>query len=113
MVNRHQVAERIRQVMSRAGMTQKQFAEQLGVSQPAVSLYLQGRIPPPEVLLRIARVGKKNMEWLLTGEPETRPGRVQEATPPYGEEAELLEIWRELPGAVRQNILTLLRHLSR
>jgi transcriptional regulator with XRE-family HTH domain len=47
---------------------QDQFAAELGVSQGQLSRYEQGSSEASaEVLLRLARIAGKNIEWLLTG----------------------------------------------
>jgi transcriptional regulator with XRE-family HTH domain len=44
------------------------IAEKLGVSKPALTAYMQGRIPPPDKLIEIAKLTQCNLNWLLTGE---------------------------------------------
>ncbi|OPX32562.1 hypothetical protein B1H10_07425 [candidate division KSB1 bacterium 4484_188] len=44
------LATRIRHVMQQEGLTQKDLAALLHISQPAVSLYLKGRMPPADTL---------------------------------------------------------------
>ena len=47
--------------------TNQSIAEKLGVSKPALTAYMQGRIPPPDKLIEIAKLTKCNLNWLLTG----------------------------------------------
>ena len=61
------ICKRINSIRRDRGMTQKQFAEALEISQSAVSKYLSGRMPPADVMLKIARLGYTNVEWILTG----------------------------------------------
>ncbi len=63
--NRFEVGKRIRKI--RGGLTQKQFAEILGIKQNYVSRYERGRIPPPEVLVKIAEFGNVSIDWILVG----------------------------------------------
>jgi repressor LexA len=57
------------------GLSNRQIAEELGVSKSAVTNYMQGRIPPPEMLDSIARLTKCSLHWLITGEgPESVNG---------------------------------------
>jgi transcriptional regulator with XRE-family HTH domain len=51
-------------------MTQKMFAEMLGVKQNAVSRYESGRIPDLKSLNNIAVFGNVTVEWLLRGGDE-------------------------------------------
>ena len=114
MIDRKAISERIREVMREADITQKGLADRLGISQPAVSLYLQGRMPPPEVLLHIARLGNTTVEWLLTGgeRQTTSDGlQIRETPAAYGTQAELLRLWQQLPPKVQKTIIVLLRHL--
>lgn len=108
---RAQVGRRIQQLMKRVGITQKGLADYLNISQPAISLYLQGRIPPADVLLRIARLANTTVEWILTGE-EDHPREmlaVKENQVPYGKESVLLELWSQLPQSARSDFLNLLK----
>jgi transcriptional regulator with XRE-family HTH domain len=59
------VAERIRKI--RGNMTQKMFAQKLGVKQNAISRYESGRIPDLKTLNNIAVFGNVTVEWLLRG----------------------------------------------
>ncbi|RMI03396.1 MAG: XRE family transcriptional regulator [Calditrichaeota bacterium] len=107
------IAQRIQEIMDRLGLTQQQLAGLLEVSQPAISNYLQGRVPPPGVLLRLARVGGVTVDWLLTGEnpPVAASSRVGEPSPVYGTSAALLDLWERLPRSLQKDVLQLLRTL--
>jgi len=49
-------------------LTQKDFAQQLGISQGQLSRYEKGKSEiGPQVLLRIAQRFGKTVEWVLTG----------------------------------------------
>lgn len=112
-VDRIAVGERIRQIMQRAQINQQELAALIGVSQPAVSLYLQGRLPPPEVLLQIARLGNTSIEWLLTGggdSPEAAAA-VRERPAEYGREHPLFRLWQRLPVPVQAHLLGLIREI--
>ena len=65
--NLDDIYKRIDFIRQNAAMTQKQFAETLTVSQSAVSKYLTGRMPPADVMLKIAKLGHTSVEWVLTG----------------------------------------------
>ena len=62
------IAARIADVMNQMGYNQQQFAKILGITQPAISNYLKGRIPPAQVLLRLAKLAQVSVDWILTGE---------------------------------------------
>lgn len=59
-------SEKIRNLREKAGLTQKQFAAQIGVSKSVVSQYeLQERMPSPFVLIKIASVFHVSTDYLL------------------------------------------------
>lgn len=61
-----EIGERIRSV--RGKRTQEEFAKVLGVrKQNYISRYERNRIPSADLLLRIARIGRVSIDWLLTG----------------------------------------------
>ena len=65
-ISSKQVGQRIRKV--RGGVTQTAFARSIGVrKQNYISRYEHGRIPGPDLLVRIAKFGKTSVDWLLTG----------------------------------------------
>ena len=53
--------------MNELKVNQNQLAQLLNVTQPAVSKYLQGRVPPPYVLLDLSKLSGRSIEWILTG----------------------------------------------
>jgi cellulose biosynthesis protein BcsQ len=59
----------------------KEIATLLGVSNPAVTAYLRGRVPPAEKLVEIAKLTGYNLHWLLTGEGPKRV--IYEAAQPH------------------------------
>lgn len=106
----YQPAKRIREIMRRKNLTQEQLSTLLGISQPAVSLYLQGRMPPADVLYQIAQLDNTTVEWLLTGQEKDKPV-VREKSAPYGEQHPLLKMWDRLPAPIQKDLLNLIRHL--
>ncbi|MBI3597559.1 MAG: helix-turn-helix transcriptional regulator [Nitrospirae bacterium] len=65
-VSKTHVGQRIRTI--RGKINQTDFAKMIGVrKQNYVSRYEHGRIPNPELLVRIAKHGKVTVDWLLTG----------------------------------------------
>jgi len=65
-VSKAHVGQRIRTI--RGKINQTDFAKMIGVrKQNYVSRYEHGRIPNPELLVRIANYGKVSVDWLLTG----------------------------------------------
>ena len=113
LINKKEIARRIQQIMDDTGITQQELADLMGISQPAVSLYLKGRMPPPAVLLQIARLGETTVEWMLTGEKgnEGNSSSVREKRPVYGNQIPLLILWKQLPENIQRDLLTLMRHM--
>ena len=107
-----QLSQRIRQVMKDMNLSQKQLSDILGISQPAISLYLKGRMPPADVLYHIARLAHTSVEWLLSGTEGMPPTAVHEKTAIYGREAALLELWAKLSSPLQNDIINLLRHIG-
>lgn len=106
------VADRIISIMRHVQFTQKELAEYLGISQPAVSFYLQGRKPPADIIFQISRLGNTTVEWLLTGEESTPSGSfVREPQPIYGNKHALLKLWDQIPRKIQRDVLILLRHI--
>jgi len=62
---RAHIGNRIKQV--RGNATQERFAKRIGVKQNYVCRYEKGRVPSPELLLKIAQFGNVTVDWLLTG----------------------------------------------
>jgi len=106
------ISARIKEIMHQKGLNQQQLASYLGVSQPAISLYLRGRVPPADILLRLARIGKTTMEWVLTGESGPTGTRIAEAKSDYGNENWLRDLWIHLSPGQQKIILTLMRELT-
>jgi len=112
LIDKMEVGGRIKRIMKQAQMNQVDLAAYLGISQPAVSQYLQGRIAPAEVLLNIARLGNTTTEWILTGNPATSsPSRVKETQADY-QAHPLWMAWNRLPSTIQRDLLALMRHLA-
>lgn len=63
-----EITARIDSIRRQKNMKQEQLAAALGISQPAVSKYLKDRIPPGDILLKLARLSNTTIEWILTGQ---------------------------------------------
>ena len=58
--------KRLKELRLQAGLTQKQLAEQIGVTKSVVSYYeLQERYPSPDVLIKLAGVFHVTSDFLL------------------------------------------------
>lgn len=82
-IDQSKVSERIDEIMQKLSLNQKQLADLLGITQPAVSKYLSNRIPPAYILLKIAQISGRSMEWFLTGESEDLSYKVAEPVNTY------------------------------
>jgi transcriptional regulator with XRE-family HTH domain len=107
-----QFTRQLKKLMDDQGLTQQELAQLLGVSQPAISLYLRGRIPPADILLKMALLGDTTVDWLLTGSSPISTG-VREQSPAYGMEQTLLYYWEKLNPEIRSSLLFLIKQLAK
>lgn len=106
------IARRVLYIMQNMQMTQNDLAEKLEVTQPAVSKYLQGRVPPPAVLIKLSQLSGLSIEWLLTGEAPARgTSKISENKVVYGRPVMLAEKINLLPQGIRQHLLILVESL--
>ena len=114
-IDQKKVSERIVKIMQKLSLNQKQFADVLGITQPAVSKYLKQRIPPAHILFGISQLSGKNIEWLLTGNSEPVSTNVAEPPVSYNTRVRLekkisllpVEIYRrleELDDSILKNL---------
>ena len=81
-IDKRAIAKRIKEI--RGTETLSDFGKKLGVAHTTVKRYEEGMIPSPEVLLAIAALAGKKLEWLLTGVerremlPPLPPGKLSE-----------------------------------
>lgn len=65
------------------GAQNKEIAHKLGVSNSAITTYLNGRVPPHETLIKISRLTGCSIHWLITGEGSkwvSNPRRFEESS---------------------------------
>lgn len=69
-INKKNAGRRIKKIrVIDLDLNQKRFAKKLGITQPMVSKYEKGEIiPPAQILLTIAKLGKTTVEGILEGE---------------------------------------------
>lgn len=66
------IKERIKEIRRQQAMTQKQFAQALGITPSYVSRLEQGKSKPSETLLRLISCSfEESLAWLQTGEKDT------------------------------------------
>jgi len=63
-----EISKRLNFIRLQNNLNQEGLAKALHISQPAISKYLKGRTPPPDVLLNFAQLGQTSIEWILTGQ---------------------------------------------
>lgn len=66
LLDKAAIAKRIREI--RGKETLSEFGKKLGVAHTTIKRYEAGMIPSPEILLLVATLAGKKVEWLLTGE---------------------------------------------
>ncbi len=116
-IDQKRIGERIEAIRKELGFTQQELARALGVTQSAVSKYLNNRIPPADVLYRLAQLGKTTMEWILCGEKSywyaSETTAVQEEEVAYDADLGLARQIARLPQEARQALVTLIHLLNR
>jgi SOS-response transcriptional repressor LexA len=62
-------SDRVKLLIYKQNQTQKKFSENIGISPARLNNYLSGRSEvPQDILVKISRVYKCSLEWLLTGD---------------------------------------------
>jgi len=113
-INLKNVKEKIKSVLSNHGYTQQEWAEILNVSQPSVSHYLKGRIPPVEILAKIADIVGIQIESILfpaVYEENRQYSVVKEKSEDY-RQAEILTLFYKLPAKAQKQLLSFLRSIA-
>ena len=101
--------ERIKILRKSLGLTQKQFAEKIGVKQNTVAQYEIGRNIPTDMAINlICREFNVNEIWLRTGvgDPFQKKERSQEMTELFA------DLMNDRPESVRTRLITALRRFS-
>jgi len=117
-----EIGERLKKLREIKGLTQKQVAEAVGVSQQCLSLYEQGKGLKAAVLSKLADFFGVSMEYLFYGE-DTKKTEIRE-TPEYYtmnfllkeiidlvvsmDKDELFALWRQLKKRKEEKIKNLL-----
>lgn len=58
--------KKLKELRTKAGMTQMQLGAQIGVTKSVISYYeLQERIPSPEILIKLAAISHVSTDYLL------------------------------------------------
>jgi transcriptional regulator with XRE-family HTH domain len=104
-----QVAGRVQEVMDLLQLTQQQLAQRLEITQPAISKYLRGRIPPPEVLWKLSELSGNTMEWFLTGKRGETALKLAESRAAYDNQQSLPDRIDRLPFYLRKPLLELIQ----
>jgi predicted transcriptional regulator len=104
------ISKRINKIMFDLGINQQQLAKILNITQPAVSKYLKGRIPPPNILLQLSKLSGMTIEWILTGNTEVplRSDMVSDQSEQYYIKKTIEEKFNMLPNRIQNNIETLI-----
>jgi len=68
------LADRIKEVRKKAGLTQNDLAQKLEMTPTSIFKYEKGMsVPSPENIIKIARLGSVTADWLITGEDVQLP----------------------------------------
>ncbi|MCB0278903.1 MAG: helix-turn-helix domain-containing protein [Calditrichaeota bacterium] len=99
--------ERLRAICREKNIDQNRLAELVGITQSAVSKYLNSQVPNFEIGLRIARVLRVDPHSLFA-----HSGRVNEEPELYGELDSIKEKIRQLDQSDRLDLLNWLNELN-
>ena len=77
------------------------------ISQPAISKYLKERIPPADILLKLAQIGNTTIEWILTGQKNY----YYNSDVHYDADLLLAKKIAGLPAEIRNAVITLVETL--
>ena len=104
------ISNRITKIMFDLRINQDQLAKILNITQPAVSKYLKGRVPPPNVLLQLSKLSGMSIEWILTGTTETKQKSniIFEESEQYHTSKTIEEKFNLLSLAIQRDIETLI-----
>lgn len=102
------VSEKMREVISWSGVSQKELAQKTGIAQSTINGYLNGRTAPMDAIDKIADALGVN-RWLLLNN-EALPIVKEELTL---DEIKLLEIYRSVPAEEEKMIATLAAYVNK
>ena len=107
------ISKRINKIMFDLEINQNQLAKILNVTQPAISKYLKGRVPPPNVLLQLSKLSGMSIEWILTGsiDASSHKNIISEEPAQYHAEKTIEEKFKLLPADIRKNIEILINSI--
>ena len=102
------MAERLRKLRNALGLTQEQFAKELGISFATVNRYEKGkRSPDAEFFQVLVDRYKVNLNWLFTGE-----GPMFLATSVEHSDSELFKVLSALSPERQRELMNVLREIS-
>src|ERR1041385_4015376 len=89
-----QFSQRFAQVIDAMGINPTEFARRAKIPQGTVSKCLNGHIPTARILLRIAKLSGKSVDWLLVGaDAGPAPAYVAEGPAASGKKPRDEDIW--------------------
>ena len=114
-INLEEVGARLKRI--RGDLTQKEFADILKVKQNYISRYEKGRLPRPDLLLKIARYGNVSVDWILWGGKRVEPTRkiIQDRIDRYGEDPldlEIIKLLKRVKTEDKRTVIKILRALA-
>lgn len=109
-----ELKDRIKKIRTDAGLTQKEFADKIGVGRKYISGWETDQVEPGAArLFVVAEKFNVNIDWLLTGEGEPYKTR-KSVDPETRDEIEreyIQNIFAALPERARKQILVVLRKM--
>lgn len=113
----HSLAQRLVQALTASRIKQTEIADRIGVTTAAVSLWFRTGQVSLRHLPQLAEILNVSLEWLLTGQGESRPrpAQVRETDTTYmmsPDEARLLEYLRWLTSAQKDKLLSEIKGIA-
>ena len=112
IADRTEIANRIRQL--RGLLTQREFAEKIGVQQQIVSFVENGTMPGADILILISEKCGVSIDWLLTGKAKDaiESDRVREVEAEYRQDMPSRQVHRAIQDLTPAETTDLLDYIK-
>jgi len=95
-----EVSERVKLLLNKAAMSQRDFAKKLGISAPRLNNYLSGKHNiPQDLLIKMSELTNAELSWLLTGKGDMYNSTHARAKPP-GSGTVSLPVYAEIAAGI-------------
>ena len=95
-----EVSERVKLLLNKAAMSQRDFTKKLGISAPRLNNYLSGKHNiPQDLLIKMSELTNAELSWLLTGKGDMYNSTHARAKPP-GSGTLSLPVYAEIAAGI-------------